>query len=330
MVPTRRGFAVRAGDVRWQGGNPLRLDLVHTFLELGDATSRNLAFSHCTKGRLSYGEETITETNLLEIRRRQPNYIHLEAFTKHKESQNGADWEWHIIGSKRTLKMRVQAKRVQRDGVLKVAHQVGSSKKQQRKLLLDEARKNRMKPVYCAYCTNCQREKWKNTGLGKGFSSFHYGCLLAKAQDVKQETRRLADIEKKCIPWHFLFLPKNFWSLNVWWQGHAWPSEWSLHRWQMIERTYEFDGTADLSDAARGKWPTIDDLNRDTDRKFDKTGVHKTCDDDLARVTSDEAYRTRMRKADEEAFRERGVSLIMIVDVRHLADAGEERERMPR
>ena len=137
----------------------MRLDLVHTFLELGDATSRNLAFSHCTKGRLSYGEETITETNLLEIRRRQPKYIHLEAFTKHKESQNGADWEWHIIGSKRTLKMRVQAKRVQRDGVLKVAHQVGSSKKQQRKLLLDEARKNRMKPVYCAYCTNCQREK---------------------------------------------------------------------------------------------------------------------------------------------------------------------------
>ena len=27
----------------------------------------------------------------------------------------GADWDWHIVGHKWTLKMRVQAKRVQRD-----------------------------------------------------------------------------------------------------------------------------------------------------------------------------------------------------------------------
>ena len=42
----------------------MKLDLTLTFLELGDATSRNLGFSHCDDFWVSYGEETITETNL--------------------------------------------------------------------------------------------------------------------------------------------------------------------------------------------------------------------------------------------------------------------------
>ena len=42
----------------------MKLDLTLTFLELGDATSRNLEFSHCDDVWMSYGEETITESNL--------------------------------------------------------------------------------------------------------------------------------------------------------------------------------------------------------------------------------------------------------------------------
>ena len=42
-----------------------------TLLDLGDATSRNLDFSQRANVWVSYGEETITETNLLAIRRRQ-------------------------------------------------------------------------------------------------------------------------------------------------------------------------------------------------------------------------------------------------------------------
>ena len=49
---------------------PLISNMVTTFRELGDATSRNLEFSHHPDVYVSYGEETITETNLLEIRRR--------------------------------------------------------------------------------------------------------------------------------------------------------------------------------------------------------------------------------------------------------------------
>lgn len=39
--------------------------IITTLLELADATSRNLDFAHRPGVRVSYGEETITETSLL-------------------------------------------------------------------------------------------------------------------------------------------------------------------------------------------------------------------------------------------------------------------------
>ena len=51
-----------------------------TFLGLGNATSCNLAYSQRKGVGVSYGEETITETNLLEIRRRQSKHVHLRMF----------------------------------------------------------------------------------------------------------------------------------------------------------------------------------------------------------------------------------------------------------
>ncbi len=46
-----------------------------TLLQLGDSTSRNLEFSHRRDVWVSYGEETITESNRLEIRRRHPELV---------------------------------------------------------------------------------------------------------------------------------------------------------------------------------------------------------------------------------------------------------------
>ena len=132
-----------------------------TFLELGDATSRNLAFSHRGNVLVSYGEETITESNLLEIRRRHPEHVYIRTFTKAEEALKGADWEWHIIGRKRTAKMRVQAKRIQCNDILRIKHKVASSGIQQRQLLIDGAIEDNMKPVYCIYSTKRQRRIWK-------------------------------------------------------------------------------------------------------------------------------------------------------------------------
>ncbi len=180
-------------------------NMVTTFLELGDATSRNLEFSLRKDVFVSYGEETITENNLLEIRRRHRRRICLETFPKKKEAQYGADWEWHIVGNQWTLKMRVQAKRVQRDDSLKIKYKVKSSGKQQRELLLDRAKDDKMKPLYCIYCTECQRTIWKQSHAKNGLEKYQTGCLLADANDVPEDTKKLCAIERNCIPWHYLF-----------------------------------------------------------------------------------------------------------------------------
>ena len=143
-----------------QGEDPLKSAMTATLLQLGDSTSRNLEFSHRRDVWVSYGEETITESNLLEIRRRHPELVRIRTFTKRKEAKTGADWEWHIVGRRRTVKMRVQAKRLQCDDVLKVKHKVKSSGRQQRSLLIVGARAARMKPVYCIYSTEQQRTIW--------------------------------------------------------------------------------------------------------------------------------------------------------------------------
>ena len=135
------------------GGIQLQPSMTATFLELGDATSHNLAFSHRADVWVSYGEETITETNLLEIRRRHSDRIFVHTFPKWAEAKTGADWEWHIVGRRLTARMRVQAKRLQRNDVLSVRYKVGSSGKQQRDLLINGAGADGMKPVYCIYCT---------------------------------------------------------------------------------------------------------------------------------------------------------------------------------
>lgn len=185
----------------------MKIDIAATFAKLGDATSRNLAYSQGEGAGVSCGEETITETNLLEIRRRHSRLVRLSTFSKHAEAQNGADWEWHIVGRRLTFKMRVQAKRVQRDKVLKIAHKVKSSRKQQRDLLIAGASAENMKPVYCIYCTESQRKIWTQDQALPRFRRLETGCLLAGAQDVPQETKKLGDIEEKCKPWHFLFWP---------------------------------------------------------------------------------------------------------------------------
>ncbi len=73
----------------------LNLNLNLTFLVQGDATSRNLAFSHCDDVWVSYVEETITETNFLEIRRRHPEHVRVRTFPTQVEATNGVDWEWY-------------------------------------------------------------------------------------------------------------------------------------------------------------------------------------------------------------------------------------------
>ena len=295
----------------------MKFDMAATFVELGDATSRNLAYSQGEGVGVSYGEETITETNLLEIRRRHPEHVHLHTFSKHAESRNGADWEWHIVGRRRTLKMRVQAKRVQRDEVLKIKHEVKSSGEQQRQLLRAGALAAGMKPVYCIYCTEGQREFWKQDKALPGFRSLETGCLLAGAEDVPQDTKRLIEIEEKCKPWHHLFLP------GILTLGEF--EYFEVDAGDLIEfvgirqpRSYAvvIEGLDEPADGSGWKAPTVDDLNGDTGRQFDRIGVGETTEEDRARVEPDTENGREMARRDAERLRALRLSRMLVMDVR--------------
>ncbi|MGV1831485.1 DUF6615 family protein [Agrobacterium vitis] len=189
------------------------ISLLHTLLELGHSTSQNLEFAQSPDVRVSYGEETITETNLLEIRRRHPDKVTLRTFSKSQESKNtGADWEWHIIGRVYTLKMRVQAKRIHKAGGIGNLKQMGKgAAKPQIDLLVEDAKANGLFPAYCFYCAEPQRSYWVKGTEEEKVEAFETGCLIADAETVQAKApKKLSDIEKDTVPWHFLCAARKF------------------------------------------------------------------------------------------------------------------------
>lgn len=287
-----------------------------TLLQLGDSTSRNLEFSHRYNVRVSYGEETITESNLLEIRRRHPELVRIRTFPKRQEANTGADWEWHIVGRKRTAKMRVQAKRLQCNGVLRVRYKVKSTGRQQRSLLIAGARAARMKPVYCIYCTEPQRKFWTQPKGLPGHRTFQTGCLLADAADVPLWTRKLYEVEQKCIPWHYLFEP----TVSMQWRSEIAELDYEgLVQFVSDKRRLMpvmLDSEAkDLPESLGWNAPTIDDLNENTRRDFDWTGVEGTTAEDRARLEPESDEGRRIVQSDRERLRELGIFRMMVIDV---------------
>ena len=237
-----------------------------SLLELGHATSRNLKFSYRSDVPVSYGEETITESNLLELTRRHSDVLRLRTFSKHQESKVGSDWEWFVVGRRRTLGMRVQAKRVQSNDVLKIRHAVGGSGIQQRELLIQSSMADGMRPMYCIYCTESQRRLWNKLG------NTETGCLLADARNVQLQTKALGQIEWACWPWHYL-LEVAVPHIKI---DHLVPGG------EYDEKGLSFPPPQ----RPRPVWnlPNFLDLNEDTPRRYDRTGVEETTKFDLARV----------------------------------------------
>ncbi len=281
--------------------NTTAVTLRSTMEQLGDATSRNLEFSYRPDVPVSYGEETITESNLLELRRLHSDVVHLRTFTKQQESKVGGDWEWYIVGRKRTLRMRVQAKRVACNDVLKIRHAVGRSSRQQRELLIESAQADRMRPMYCIYCTNSQRSLWRQRGHPQT------GCLFADARQVPLHTRSLNSIEWACWPWHYLFEDATLPAVI----DYYYPSE--------EYRQTEYKPPPPPPQPLRWDAPRIIDLNEDTEWLYDRTGVGNTTPLDLARVADDgteELHRTV--DYDLVGALGEGVQRMVAIDVRSL------------
>ena len=290
--------------------------LIRSLLQLGDSTSRNLAFSHRRDVFVSCGEETISETNLLELRRRHARHVRIEMFSHHQEAKNGADWEWHVVGYRRSLKMRVQAKRLQRDDILKIKHTVKSTGKEQRQLLIHSAQAQNMKPIFCIYCTERQRTIWTVRSTAGRFRSYQTGCLLADAHHVPPTTRRLEQIEDKCIPWHFLFDRAHYVHAEV---EAGWAADDRMTT--AVSAVTNLPVTLDAEghdSSAKSRWnpPTVDDLNHETGRAFDQIGVVETTDADLERVEPESEAGQRRRRWDLERLRETGSHRMVVMDIR--------------
>lgn len=181
--------------------------LVPTLLELADTTSRNLAFAYQPGIAISFGEETITETNLLTLQHRHPAHIRIQTFSKPAEALNGSDWEWIIVGAALTLRMRLQAKRINRNGHLTGLHRKSKiAHKTQMDALIAAAKEDEVVPAYCLYSAERHRKVWQTSDPG-----LETGCLIAKASEVRNlSDQSFGAVEEISVPWHFLFSGDRF------------------------------------------------------------------------------------------------------------------------
>lgn len=292
----------------------MHMALLNSLLELAHATSENLAFAHRKDVDVSYGEETITETNLLELRRRHPAMIQLKTFGKPLEAKNGADWEWHIIGRARSFGMRVQAKRLQQDNVLKIRHIVKSSGKEQIDLLIEDAKMHQLMPVYCLYSSEQQRQKWKVSNQHHGITSpFEFGCLLASAHKVRAKNpKSLAAIEADCVPWHYLADRRRFRRLSEVGIVEDETTTQFLNAEGILQFPVPETGEADS--ALGDIFPTIDELNNFDIEMPGRAGIFERRGDAVRPEIS------------EDIFHKRGISRLIEIDVRDVPfdDRGPE------
>ena len=227
--------------------------------------------------------------------------------------------------------MRVQAKRLQRNGVLKVKHTVKSSGKEQRDLLIAGSMAEGMKPVYCIYCTERQRTLWKEVEAVPGFRSFETGCLLADAGDVPGTTTRLDQIEENCRPWHHLFAPE----VEVQKELEASVENVGKSAQAIVAsqpRVLQVAGVemAEAADDSGWNAPAIKDLNDNTGREFDGTGVRDTTEEDLARLEPGTGVGSEVAQLDGERLTRLGIRRMMVMDVRGDREPGERRGRQRR
>lgn len=183
-------------------------------------TFRSLAFS--THTQLAKGrrvghqplEETFTDLNILELKDRHPSEIYSQTFSKRREGVNGADWEWWLTNSSRSLwlGLRVQAKvlHLATDSFPHLHYKSGTPKTYQLSKLKSEAARDGLFPIYCFY-THDTSLKAASDLLCRSFSYVpeSYGCALTSTAHVANlqaagEVHDLASVMSEAVPWHCL------------------------------------------------------------------------------------------------------------------------------
>ncbi len=161
------------------------------------------------------GEETITDVNVLELKKRISNRVVTHTFSKPDEGKNGADWEWWFTGpSGLWFGIRVQAKVLKLEkNEFEHLHYKGRRKvRYQSDRLIRSALSSNVPlvPLYCLY-SHWPADIGPNlfTCEGFGVSPDSFGCSLISAFDVQQLRLRkmgchLETVMEHAYPWHCL------------------------------------------------------------------------------------------------------------------------------
>lgn len=191
--------------------------LCHTFLSLAVETHDRLKAARSVGHQLL--EETITDLNILELKRRHPTEIYCQTFTKPQEGINGADWEWWLTDPTRSrwLGLRVQAKvlELKSDTFAHLHYRPKRGRAYQSTRLKTAAEADGLIPMYCLYA----HPPASATGWAKHGSNEAYGCALLQVKDVERLRRRgksndFVSVMSRAMPWAWLVCIGFAWPLD--------------------------------------------------------------------------------------------------------------------
>ncbi|MBD1890486.1 DUF6615 family protein [Coleofasciculus sp. FACHB-SPT9] len=167
------------------------------------------------------GEETITDINILDLKRAGICEVSIPKINKATESETGIDWEWWIgSDQKGWWRYAVQAKKIQtkkgnKDQIYsKLRHKVGKSPTSQFQIDILEtyAQGHNCIPLYCLYNfidDNNLQQYWRCCNLT--YDKFQFGCtvvpidVIRKALNTRgKKTFQSVHSHKSALPWRCL------------------------------------------------------------------------------------------------------------------------------
>ena len=185
-------------------------NLCETFVYLSAQTATKLA--HSIRRGLAYGEQTITDTNLLEIQIAHPSEVCVHKFNSRTERKSGADWEWWFVDgpSNRGIGLRVQAKKMDKQ------RNYSAFKESQCQALLHDAATYSPEcfPFYCFYNWWWpESEIGPECHCGQRAGSAAFGCSVLPAQIVLDDSGPKCDRSARLLraskPWQCLVCCKD-------------------------------------------------------------------------------------------------------------------------
>ncbi len=131
-----------------------------------------------------FGEETLTDLILLELKRALPDQMQIAQMTNVEEARSGADWEWWIRRQHHWVRYVVQAKRLnlRNDRYTGLTHRIGSQ--YQFDVLRGYALRNGAMPIYCLYNFSSTVNAGQLWHCGLSFNPKQLGCSVAAVETV--------------------------------------------------------------------------------------------------------------------------------------------------